>query len=83
MKVLCIWNDVDHVTERYHQEGGIVVIADNLEAALQMIRDKCPGCDCKIPIRPERHVGLAMPDYMAKIVAYEDKIFLFPNAGCC
>jgi hypothetical protein len=73
MKVF-IWYDIDELTDNYHSDGGLVVIADNLE-------------DARI-LAMERNVKFKdielQPDLVYELKDYpKDNVIIFPNAGCC
>ena len=58
----------------YHDEGGLVVVAEDLELALVLVTKETEG----------RVTELPPPDatYDLSRIA-PDKVFIFPNAGCC
>lgn len=66
---LFIWEDLENLTDRYHPEGGCVVIADNIERALELLPK---DCDAK---RKNPSVF--------NVQTTEEKVFIFPDAGCC
>ena len=69
-----VWESVGNLTENYHDGGGVVVIAVSVDAARKQIEGACPkGCTA---LKDE-------PDYRANVEAGEEKIFVFPDAGCC
>ena len=69
-----IWNNVGNLTDNYHDDGGLVVIAASLDAAKVQIENACQkGCTALKDT----------PDFQASVEANEEKIFMFPNAGCC
>jgi hypothetical protein len=72
---LFIWNNVDHASDRYHDDGGVIVIAETLEHARAMLDgygDREAPCEAmtKEPDLVRECVG---PEYIA----------IHPNAGCC
>ena len=71
MKRLFIWESVDPVSHNYHDAGGLAIIADDLAAARAML--EFPDCDAHNE----------PPVFEAAIEASEDRMFVFPNAGCC
>jgi hypothetical protein len=87
---LYIWEDVSHVSSSWHDEGGVVVIAEDLDAARSKVRDYCAQF---LPEEgEERGVLLATVDAdlakdpgAALVVdpATEPRLWVFPNAGCC
>ena len=70
-----IWERLAHVSEYYHAEGGLAVIADSIERAKSLAADN----------------GVVFnPDIDTSVIAYElsnatvhEKVFIFPDAGCC
>lgn len=69
MKIF-IWQEVEHLTDNWHHEGGLVIIAESFERACSLAPNQC------IPTE-------SGPDFVADIVSDEEKVFIFPNAGCC
>jgi hypothetical protein len=71
-----IWDYLEMVTDRYHREGGLVVIAENITRALEMA-----NAQGVVFLSDE-----LKPDLCYEIECSEDaeaKVFIFPNAGCC
>jgi hypothetical protein len=94
MALLFIWHDVGSVSENYHDEGGLGVIAPSLDAAREFLR--APYVREWTTIKgekraaEERHVPdacqafTAPPDETLELVGeYEPRAFVWPNAGCC
>lgn len=71
MKVF-VWQRIDKCTSSYHSEGGVVVFAEN-EKAARDLANQIPGC----VIDDDE-----TPDYIYEDQA-EEKVFIFPDAGCC
>lgn len=72
---LFIWNRVDHATDNYHNEGGVVVIADTLERARAMLDghgDRSAPCGA-MTADPDVTRECAGPEYIA----------IHADAGCC
>lgn len=77
-----IWDTstTDGMTADYHSEGGAVVIAESEEEALFLLnkyrREKEFLSDSfeEITNLPSRVINILTP---------AEKVFLFPNAGCC
>lgn len=72
MKIF-IWNRVNHATDSYHHEGGVAVISLSLEEARRLLEKKAPKCGALIE----------PPDFHSDIITSEQKVFIFPDAGCC
>jgi hypothetical protein len=72
---LFVWEHVSALTERYHDGGGVTIIAESLEAARKMYMEDggLQGCD----------LMTEQPDLECEVSATEPKLFVFPNAGCC
>jgi hypothetical protein len=74
MKVF-IWFNIDQLTDNHHSDGGLVVIADNEQDAriIAMERGVVFSDDEKPEVYKldDEHLGS------------KNKIFIFPNAGCC
>ena len=74
MKVF-ILEYVDNLTERYHSEGGMVIIAKDLLQAKELILDD-KYCN---PTDEEWNNAIAYD----LIDNPDPKVFIFPDAGCC
>ena len=72
MKVF-IWKKIKQLTYNYHSDGGAVAIADSLERAIELIKAASPVAQVD-----DERVTLVCPTDYAK-----EKVFIFPNAGCC
>jgi len=59
------------VSDSYHSDGGVVVVADTPEQAVG-IANKEPGCSISLPA-----------DVVVECDKHEPMLFIFPNAGCC
>ena len=70
MKVF-IWQRINHATDNYHPEGGVVVIAGDLDRAVRLAADKGAIID-KMPDRT-----LDVHDNAS------EEVFIFQDAGCC
>jgi len=75
MKKMYVWENVSELTNNYHDGGGVMVIADSMEAARELlIKNGVPkGCGAM----------KEQPDYSASVGSDEDKVFIFQDAGCC
>ena len=74
MKMLFVWESVEQVSYSYHDGGGVTIIADNLEAARELVKKMVPSGS---------GVFTEKPDFTASVVTESDKVFIFPDAGCC
>lgn len=69
---LFLWKFLDHVSYRWHSDGGLVIVAESLAAAKSLASK-----DEDIIIDKE-------PDYIYEVAGQPDQqIFVFRNAGCC
>lgn len=73
-----IWEYIDeHLTSYYHDGGGVVVVAKDLESARDAINSKTS----MLTVAPEN-----LPDKVYKLdesMSYEQEVFIFQDAGCC
>lgn len=72
MKVF-VWQRVEKCSSNYHEEGGVVVFAENEERARE-IANAQEGCF----IQPKEK-----PDDVRDVTNGEEKVFIMPDAGCC
>jgi hypothetical protein len=71
---LFIWNRADGATERYHDKGGVVAIADNLERARVLISQLTGTNGCTaLTEAPDVERNCDGPEY----------VVVHPDAGCC
>lgn len=62
-----IWKDLAGLTNRWHDGGGLAIVAPSLERA----HETNPAC------------AAAPPDWSADVSETEEVEFVFPNSGCC
>jgi hypothetical protein len=72
MKVF-IWEYVEHCSDNYHSDGGVVVFADD-ETEARNLANSQKGCSIKTD---------EMPNYVCECIGGEKKVFIMPDAGCC
>lgn len=74
MSNVYVWNRLDKLTDNYHCEGGLVVVAGSLDRAREIAVQRVPTCDPS----PD-------PDQVWPLAAgaIEEQVFCFPDAGCC
>ena len=80
---LFIWNNLSYITFSFHNNGGVAVVADTLDAAKDAI-PFCPddlGLKTSVVNRSQRDVG--EPDACFEVGDVPATVFVFPNAGCC
>lgn len=79
-----IWDRLEKLTDNWHPEGGAVAVAENLEAAKQLVAAtayKQSYSDNPQTVRPEE---IGEPDAIYELkYAAEPRAFIFPDAGCC
>lgn len=68
-----IFELIENLTDRYHSEGGAVVIAQDKERAIELLEK-----EGTILTEEERN---NCKEY--GITADAEKVFIFPDAGCC
>jgi len=74
---LYLWEYVDHVSDNWHPEGGLVVIAEDMKRAMELIYIE--GC---IKLSSKELEEVIIYD-LNPLKTYEEKIYVFPDAGCC
>lgn len=72
MKVF-VWERIDQATCAYHPEGGLVVFAETEERARELA-DKEYGCKLSAE---------ELPDEVRSVEDGPERVFIFPDAGCC
>ena len=71
-----VWESVGGLTCNYHDGGGVLVIAEDLERARKVLLNTdgisihCEALD-------------DVPDFSASVDCQEEKVMTFPDAGCC
>ncbi|KKM77696.1 hypothetical protein LCGC14_1367480 [marine sediment metagenome] len=73
MKVF-IWEYVARMSDSYHCDGGVVVLAAALARA-RTLANSNNGCQIQEHEQPSAIFTLQ--------VDHEEKVFYMPNAGCC
>lgn len=68
---LYVWNGIGGITDNYHDGGGLMIIAEDLAAASELLRGVTPLKDFPKP-----------PDLVRECNG-PSEIKVFPNAGCC
>lgn len=70
-----IWERVDKVSDRYHEAGGVIVIANDSDRARELAKD-----NGVVLTQDKKDKN---PDHAMKIEAINEQIIVFPDAGCC
>lgn len=72
MKVF-VWEYLDEVSGAYHSDGGLLVVAETLDAAVKLAETN-----------PYVKVGDEQPTVVYETSPdAEERVMVFPNAGCC
>ena len=69
-----VWKRIEKVSNNYHEDGGLLIIAENLRRAreIAITRDGTPM------------IGVAdEPDFIFEATAYQEEVIAFPDTGCC
>ncbi len=75
-----LWHDIDKVSENYHERGSVLIQAESLERAREL--SKC--CTDKYREGSYSMIGTdAEPDAVFECDSTEEKVWVFPDAGCC
>lgn len=69
---LFIFNNVEKLTNNWHSEGGLVIIAESMERAIELATKE------GVKFTKEEIESCEVRDCSG-----EEDIFLFPDAGCC
>jgi hypothetical protein len=73
MKIF-IFEYVKSLTDNYHSDGGLVVIAKDRDDAKALIKtDPC--------IKIDKAEWASVEEY--RVIGAKPKIYVFPDAGCC
>ena len=73
---LFVWNRARRATDNYHDEGGIIAIAETLGRARELLAAQCDNEDgpCSaMTAEPDLVRDCEGPEYIA----------IHPDAGCC
>lgn len=85
MKVF-IFEGVSQLSQHYHESGGLVVIADDKEAAKKLIEEENQKGvddwfnDADIQLRDREWDDVIILELEDDV---EPRVIIFPNAGCC
>lgn len=74
MKIF-IWENVTGLTHSYHDGGGTIVFAESLEKARDLLKAK--------GVSNTSEAFSTEPDYETLAPHSEERVFIFPDAGCC
>lgn len=68
-----VWPCVEKATDSYHSEGGIVVFAETEDRARELANAES-GCLLSTG---------ELPTDVREVAGGTERVFIFPNAGCC
>lgn len=70
-----VWENVSGLTNNWHDGGGALVIAEDLEMArILLLRNG---------VSESSETLTKEPDFTTSVETNEEKVFIFPDAGCC
>lgn len=69
-----LWHEISKVSDNYHQNGSVLIEADSLERARELA--VIDGGDPMVGTERE-------PDLILESNSEVEKVWVFPNAGCC
>ncbi|MGL5391812.1 MAG: hypothetical protein ACRDA8_10660 [Shewanella sp.] len=69
-----VWERIEHCSDSYHEEGGVVVIAKSLDEAIAMAEGK--GC------KFTEHEA-ANPSEALEVAGGVEAVYIMQDAGCC
>jgi len=82
MKIF-IWEYVEDLTGHYHSDGGAVVIAENLERALELLNSNGDRRGSDTPFSDLPKID-KLPDMTMDINGdSQERVMIFPDKGCC
>jgi hypothetical protein len=73
MNKVFIWEYLENVTRSYHSEGGLVVLAESLERAIELAQEN------GVVFSEEE----LTPDVILSSDSEGEYVHIFPDAGCC
>lgn len=71
-----IWEYLGGLTGNYHDGGGVLVVAETQDRAVELIKLHNSELVVEFGDNPEA-------DLIYEVEANEEKIMIFPDAGCC
>lgn len=82
---LFIFEEVEKLTVNYHPEGALIVIAEDLQAAINLANHTTLKDDWR---KEGKTIQLSEKE-VEKVITYEllgdveSGLYVFPNSGCC
>lgn len=73
-KKIYIWRRIERATDNYHREGGVVIVAESLEKALELSKS----------VNSLKIASHETPDMEMELLGDPpDSVVVFPDKGCC
>ena len=76
MKVF-IWKNIKKLTDNYHSDGGLVIVAETLQRAIELAEAR------GVEFSKGDYDELTPSNVYNTDDSAEEKVFIFPDAGCC
>lgn len=73
-----VFEDLDCVSDSYHSEGGLFIVAESIEKAKELVKQ-----DDSILISDKEWDDVITYNLDTRIKSYSERVIVFPNAGCC
>ena len=83
MRKVFIWNLVNLLTTRYHQDGALVIVANDLAHARELLAEEIKDVLTYDGNTIECDAFTKAPDFSYDVLTNDSKVFIFPDAGCC
>jgi len=81
---LFIWERVDNATANWHHEGGLAVMAEDLEKAREELHGYGVPVDCSaFAQEPDYVYGILDPNEGTNMAEKPGVVAVFPDSGCC
>lgn len=83
-----LWQDVDGITDSYHSDGSVLVIAAGIKAARKAWVTYVEECNANLskwvdPISPGSLDGEPDRSWPLAPTVDTSDVLVFPNSGCC
>ena len=76
---LYVWKRLEYVTENWHPEGGVAIIAESLDAARALFT----ASEGAVIKSEPADILTTPPDFSCPCDAPDAQLFIFPDTGCC
>ena len=77
-----IWKRLNSITNNYHSQAGVVILAASLERAVTLIKEYQLEQHKDWKNKPDFE-EICSPDFTCNTLFTEEQVFIFPDAGCC